>query len=284
MPRVNVTRMTEQQGQTISGKRLLNIIVDICQDERIELSEVKELHHFLAADRSGMIAIQQLHVLTSEAIADDEIDEVDAYRLKTAFVKLAPPSVRGVIETHLESIGYPFWSDDDLEEPAWKRHPATKKQLDFIRNLGGYAPDHATKGEAAMAIDVLLNDRPVTPRQMMLLRFFDHLELAASSKDEVSEWIDNFYGSDDRYERAWDRFKRHTNHDPYSQDPSVVPIGAYKQYLEPERRYGPDKESMRNIVYAQVDKNKGGCFSVILAAVFVIGASAYAMTLLNVAA
>jgi hypothetical protein len=89
-----------------------------------------------------------------------------------------------------------------------------------------------TKGDASRLIEELLERRPPTPRQMMLLRFFDRLDLARATKDDVSEWIDHLYSSDSRLERAWDRFKRLTDHDPRGQDPSIVPVGAFREYVE----------------------------------------------------
>lgn len=227
------TRLSDLHATSPQGKQLLGMILDICQDEEFDLAEIKELYRFLTNDKSGIPAVKQLRPLVADVIADEDVDQAEAYRLKQAFLKVCPPDVRRVVETHLDSIDLPTTeaSNDDFE-PAWKHHPATRKQIEFIRNLGGYVPPDATKGEASLAIDALLNDRPATPRQLMLLRFFDRLELAASSKDEVGEWVDDFYASDERYLRAWERFKRATNHNPRGQDPNVVPVGAYRQYME----------------------------------------------------
>src|SRR5690606_32273112 len=101
--------------------------------------------------------------------------------------------------------------------------------------LGGTVTPRMTKGDASVLIDQLLERRPPTPRQRMLLRFFNRLDLERRTKDEVSVWIDEIFCGDHRNEQAWERFKRETNHDPFGQDPAVVPIGACSRYLRVKR-------------------------------------------------
>lgn len=73
---------------------------------------------------------------------------------------------------------------------------------------------------AADLIDELVSRRPVTQRQMMLLRFWDRLDLATSRREELSQWIDDWHSSDDRRWIAWDMLKARTK----EADPEFVPV------------------------------------------------------------
>ncbi|MFH1746632.1 MAG: hypothetical protein ABIG44_06255 [Planctomycetota bacterium] len=208
------------------------MILDTCHDGRLDIREVEELHIFLRRDTSTIAAVQYLRAITRECVTDGTVDDAEAYRLKVAFERVVPKAVRGVVSTHLEGIGLPAVDDDDAA-PAWTRDEATARQIEYIVNLGGAVSPQMTKGDASKLIGELLERRPPSPRQTMVLRFFNRLDLAQATKDDVSLWIDEFYASDGRFERAWDRFKRATNHDPFELNPTIVPVGAFKDYLEP---------------------------------------------------
>jgi hypothetical protein len=202
----------------------------MCHDGCLDIAEVDQLHIFLRADNSAMAALPYLRALTREAVADGAINDAEAYALKLAFERVIPKEARGIVSTHLQNIGLPA-VDEYHEAPAWTEHEATHKQIEYIVNLGGAVTAGMSKGEASELIEQLLERRPPTPRQTMVLRFFGRLDLMQSTKDDVSLWLDQLYASDERLERAWDRFKRETNHDPFEQDATVVPVDAFKSYV-----------------------------------------------------
>lgn len=226
--------MTSKEADTPTGKRIIEKILAMCHDGMLELHEVEDLHVFLGREGTDIAAAHYLRAITRDAVADGRIDDVEAYRLKQAFLRVVPKEVRSVVATHLESIELPGFDDDDTSAP-WKGHPATARQIAYVVDLGGTPTPGMTKGDASELIDRLLERRPVSPRQVMLLRFFDRMDLATSTKNEVSEWVDAHYELDPRHEAAWARFKRETNHDPACQDPTVVPIGAYRRYMRVTR-------------------------------------------------
>lgn len=223
--------LTKTECDSPTGKRLVDLIFSMCHDGRLEISEVDELHIFLRNDSSAIAAIPYLRAITREAVADGAINEAEAYALKLAFERIIPKEARGIVSTHLQSIGLPTMQYDEFAG-EWTEHEATHKQIDYIVNLGGTVTPGLTKGEASQLIDQLLQRRPPTPRQTMLLRFFDRLDLLQATKDDVSLWVDQLYASNERLERAWERFKRETNHDPFGQEATIVPVGAFKQYLQ----------------------------------------------------
>lgn len=257
--------LTKSESDSATGKQLLNQIFAMCHDGQLDLIEVEELHIFLRRDTSTIAAIAFLRAITREIVADGAIDDSEAYRLKRAFERVVPKDVRGIVATHLEDIGLPA-NDEEEAAPAWTHHEATAKQIEYIRNLGGTVLPKMTKGQASRLIDELLERRPATPRQVMLLRFFGRTDVAQSSKDEAGEWIDIFYASDERHERAWERFKRETNHDPFELDPSVVPIGACKDYLLEARTDDGAYASkdIRKVANKNRGKNSKGCLPSLL--------------------
>ncbi len=236
--------MTKSQAESPSGRALIELILAMCHDGTLSISEVEDLHIFLRTEAADIPAFVFLRAVTRDIVADGRIDETEAYCLKKAFERVVPKEVRGVVSTHLDAIGVPTMEEDEAE-PRWTRDPATARQIDYIIALGGVVTQGMTKGEASHVIDALLDRRPPTPRQVMLLRFFDRVELQSSDKDTVSIWIDEVFALNLDHEQAWNRFKRETNHDPFGQDPSVVPIGAYTAYLRRPAATAPVKANIR---------------------------------------
>lgn len=224
--------LTKKEAESPEGWRLLNMILSSCHDGNLTINEVQDMHTFVCRTKTSIRAFEVLRLITREIVYDANVDRYEAYNLKVAFQRIAPKEIRGVIETHLEEVGTPS-RDPDEPIPRWHREPATQAQLEYIIGLGGSARSGMKKGEASMLIESLLQKRPPTPRQVMLLRFFDKTVAQSKTKDEVGVLIDTLLCEDDRYEMAWQRFKRVTNHDPFDQDPSIVPVGAYRDYLQP---------------------------------------------------
>lgn len=233
--RGNRITLTQKQCESPTGKRLIDLILSMCHDGELDIRELSELHIFLHEDQSEIAAVQFLRSLTREVVADGRLDGAEAYRVKLAFERVVPKECRGIVSTHLASIGAPT-SASGAGKASWKSDPATARQIEYIIDLGGEVKPGMTKGEASNLIEDLLERRPPTPRQQMMLRFFNRLDLARSSKDEVSAWIDDLFWRDPRAEPAWERFKMETRQDPDCQDPKVVPVGAYKRYMV--SRYG----------------------------------------------
>jgi hypothetical protein len=108
---------------------------------------------------------------------------------------------------------------------------ASENQLQYIHNLGGNPPAGISHGDAAVMIKELLAKQPPSPRQMMILRFWNKTDLMQASKDEVAAWLDQFYNEDPRRKEAWETFKLENGDDGSQRDPSWVPIGVGESYL-----------------------------------------------------
>jgi hypothetical protein len=116
---------------------------------------------------------------------------------------------------------------------------ATEKQIQYIRDLGGNPRTGLSKADASVLIEQLHAQRresvarqePPSPRQIMVLRFWNRMDLEQSSKWEIEQWQNQFYAEDPRRKAAWEAFKLEIGDDGSQHDPSCVPIGAGESYL-----------------------------------------------------
>ena len=111
---------------------------------------------------------------------------------------------------------------------------ASGKQIDYIVALGGKYREGLTKDQASDMIGSLLANRP-TPRQMMVLKFWNRMDLAESGVDGVSEWMDEWYGEDSRRLEAWQKWKSEYPAIGNSRSADAfqeVPLGIAYSYLE----------------------------------------------------
>ena len=112
------------------------------------------------------------------------------------------------------------------------RQNATEKQLQYIRELGGSPPVGLTKSDASKLIEELKEgDNNPTPRQIMLLRFWNRMDLANRSRGEIVNWLENFYAQDSRRKSAWELYKLQNKDDGTQHDPAWVKIGEGENCL-----------------------------------------------------
>ena len=237
---VRVT-MTAKQCASAYGTRLINLILSMSHDGELTIDEVRVLHNLLINGPETMAAVVFLRELTGTILLDGKLSELEAYQLRRAMERVVPKDTRMRLTELLSRIGLPTTNDDEDEDsegsgrrPAWHDDPITARQAAYIQDLGGVPDERMTKGQASILIDALLISRPPSPRQQMVLRFFDRLDLMSKTKEEVSVWMDKLYASNPACERAWDKFKIHIGDDRTIRDPSVVPIGEFRKYMRPK--------------------------------------------------
>ena len=110
---------------------------------------------------------------------------------------------------------------------------ATEKQINYIRGLGGYAPPTLSKRQTSALINQLLSGpRPVSQRQLLVLRFWNRLDLKTKSREEVSDWIDQHYANDVRHQQAWERYKSRNGDNGGQDTPMTVPLGAGYDFMK----------------------------------------------------
>ena len=70
--------LTRAQAELPLGKQLIDTILSMCHDGRIDTSEIERLHRLLGRGRSSIAAIPFLRAITRDALADGSIDEAEA--------------------------------------------------------------------------------------------------------------------------------------------------------------------------------------------------------------
>jgi organic radical activating enzyme len=127
----------------------------------------------------------------------------------------------------------------DLIQELLHSVKATEKQIDFIRSLGGNPPRGLSRAGADELIPRLkaeqrekqARENLPTPRQTMVLRFWNRTDLVNASQWDVEQWLNQFYNEDPRRKEAWEVFKKENHDDGSQRDPSWVPIGVGGSYL-----------------------------------------------------
>jgi len=132
-----------------------------------------------------------------------------------------------------------FQEASDLIEKLLCSTKATQNQLDYIRSLGGNPSPGLSRADVDEIIpqlqqkyqESLAKQQSPSPRQIMVLRFWNRMDLEQSSKWEVEQWLTQFYDEDPHRRAAWETFKLENSDDGSQRDPSWVMLGAGERYL-----------------------------------------------------
>ncbi len=223
--------MTTGEAATPAGQELIEIILLIASDGELQQSDVQVLHDYLQRHRVEIPAFVYLRAIVADILQDGRIAAYEVFQLRRAMARVVPKSVREQVTTPLASLGLDYEFDEAPTTRPWHTHPATDRQLAYIQSLGGSIDDVRTKGEAGALIDKLLDEKPPTPRQQMVVLFFDRTDLLTATRDEVSLWLDRLYEERPAYQAAWVRYKRHVGDDGHHVDATRVPVGEYRNWL-----------------------------------------------------
>lgn len=214
--------LTKAQVQSELGQKLIKILTEFTGDGLVTDVEAKSLLAWISEHDDGSIySITRLKELLSVVLEDGKLDSTEEVELFQMIKRIIPMEAReSILQARANAA------------PAWAFDPATERQLDYIAALGGTREKGLTKGRASQIIDELLaKPRPPSNRQMMVLRFWDRLDLASGTVDSVGEWMDEHYASDPRHRQAWERYKEEAGDDGSQGNPDSVPIGIGKSYM-----------------------------------------------------
>jgi hypothetical protein len=249
--------MTKAHCQSPPGQELISLLCAIEPDGLITREGVQQLLDWLRTKSdTGIPAFDFLSVTSERILGFAEFMTRDAFEMQSAIERVLPKDLRAEFVAK--------------RQHAWPHSPASQAQLDYIRGLGGNPPPGLTRSQASAMIDRLnpatekqiayilqLGGNPPpglgkraaselierlliesetaatapTPRQMMVLRFWNKLDLMTSPRATIVEWLDSFYQQDPRRKLAWETFKMERGDDGSQQEPSSVPIGVGEIYL-----------------------------------------------------
>jgi hypothetical protein len=218
--------LTKAQIASAIGQDFLCLLIDIGKDGILEYEELERLSDWLNRNKDTAIpAVSFLFNLMVEVCADQNLTLEELVEIQLGIERVLPPQTRSQIKNNRLALIPPKEADSEPD-------PATQRQLDYIRALGGNPPVGLSKWDASDMIDQLLEKPMASSRQIMFLRFWDRLDLANRSRDEVSAWMSQFIDGDERRKHAWNTYKAEIGDDGSQRDPSFVPIGIGFQFLD----------------------------------------------------
>lgn len=242
MARVTLTK-SELESKT--GKEFIEFVEDIGRDGSIDINEISTL---LSALQEGgrfndLVGAAFLRETIMEIISDGNIEQFEVERLRYAISRMLPKRIRDESD---------FYSKDKITEsrlrkPAWHDDPASDKQIDLLLKFEISFHPGINKGDASSLISDYIQkkeSRP-SPRQLMVLRFFDRMDLIDKTKAEITDWMDQWYSVDPKRKEAWENYKSDNGGDII--DPENVEIGIGLAYL------GGNRPSSRVAVTAVTD-------------------------------
>jgi hypothetical protein len=248
--------LTKAQCATPDGQELVNLLLEVVRDGLVTAEGFRQLQRWLEGRSEAQLpAVAFLSRMTGEGASRGELTPGDIFELQFAIERVLPKELRDQVvanrrhawsqtpatDNQIEylrdlggtpTIGMTKEEASALIEQLQPR--PTEKQIAFIRDLGGTAPPNISRRQASELIDHLLaeSEAKPTPRQIMLLRFWNRRDLANGPRHRIAEWLDGFYKEDPRRKLAWEMFKIEAGDDGSQHDPSSVPIGAGETYLD----------------------------------------------------
>ena len=250
-PKSRRLSLTKKQLEEESGASLLALLNEIVADGKISEDEVLRLHAWTQAHaESDLPAIGFLKEVIDGAIADGSVSDADRLDLHLAIERILPVTARSLSkEARIQAEPRPELppkisredllkmkadpSDDSTLQPpkTWRDDPMTAPQRAFIKSLRGSISPSATKGEASELIGTLLGNKPLSPRQQMVMRFWGRERLSGEGPSEIADWMDAFYSEDPDRKLAWELFKQEVEDDGLQGDPARVTFGIGPAFL-----------------------------------------------------
>jgi hypothetical protein len=212
-PKTRRLSLTKKQLQEESGATLLTLLNEIVADGKISEDEVLRLHVWTQAHGdSDLPAISFLREVIDGIIEDGSVSDSDRLDLHLAIERILPVTARSLSkEARIQA------------EPPPELPPKISRD-DLLKMK-------ADKGEASELIGELLGNKPISPRQQMVMRFWGRERLAGEGPREIAEWMDTFYSEDADRKRAWELFKQEVEDDGLQGDPARVRFGIGPTFL-----------------------------------------------------
>ncbi len=236
-PRIRIT-LTKAQAAAPAGAALIRLLEATTADGVLSEIEVTALRAWLnteLAATAALPAVEYLRRVLDDALGDGVLTDDERLGVLRAIERVLPPASRTVakdarVAARLQQAVGESAVAKDLEESADGRL-ASSRQKAYLRALG-HEPDEAlTLSKASTLIDQLKRSPRPSPRQRMVLRFWDQRELESRSREEVSDWMDEWYDEDPRRLQAWETWKRANTGANAGNDPALVPVGMGHRIL-----------------------------------------------------
>jgi hypothetical protein len=232
MPRVS---LTSKQLSNQLGKQLLHLLCTVTQDGELSLGEIEQLRSMLKATEADIDvpAIPWLRELIEACLADGKVTREERLELLMAFERVLPMEERILAKSRRRNASAHDEAAPEARSSRWEDDPASDRQIAYLGALGIDVEEGLTKGRASELITACVDQgsTTVSNRQMMVLRFWDRVDIAKGGRGAVSDWMDSWYAQDPRHLDAWTKWKIDNGDQGKQDDPAKVPIGAGYQIL-----------------------------------------------------
>jgi hypothetical protein len=262
--------LSPKQRESEIGQELIKLLLLITHDGPVTEQGVRQLNDWLETKiESEIHAVPFLSELTRKVLRPGKPTREEMHEMQLGIERVLPKDLRSEIVEKRREVWMQEWihSPDNLkateaqldyirglggipspelnvpeaseliEKLLANRTPtgtcdATEKQRKFIHDLGGDVPPDLTRSTASRLIQELMGHgiKP-TRRQIMVLRFWNRMDLANGTKNEIAEWQESFYTENPSRKEAWELYKKRNKDDGTQRDPSWVKIGEGENYL-----------------------------------------------------
>ena len=136
--------LTKTQIETGAGRRLVQLISALADDRVLKAAELEQFRKSLdAPEFQEFSATLWLKENLDEVLADGYVTRDEYYSVMSAMLRVLPPTIRSDWEARMRGGD----------------RPATDRQVDYIRSLGGNVTEGMTVKEASNVISTLLKER-----------------------------------------------------------------------------------------------------------------------------
>ena len=236
-----VTLSQEQLKEQIA-KDLLVLLEKIAADGRLTDEEILRLDGWLKNVRSDKLpALTYLRGRVEGVLADRVIIEDERRTIVAAILRVLPKAESDRLRTLFNET-----AEHDRQERSWElklhheKEEATPEQKQFLRAMGRALPDNCTRAEATEIVNEAIGvGQPVTNRQLMVLRFWNRMDLSNKGKAAVSEWLDAWYAEDPDRLTAWTLWKEEFREIGREDPPERVALDLGDAYLDRVKALAP---------------------------------------------
>ena len=230
--------LTKSQAASAAGAQLLSLLVDLTADGELSLGELDKLRIWLDDNLiTDVPAVAWLREIVADVLSDGRVTNDERIELILAIERVMPKDQRLVAAAHRKAADQLMAKDEEDDE--FNDHDgnsdyrsASDPQCRYILALGGNVTPGLSVSAARELIDSLLaSSSSVSNRQMMVLRFWNRVEVSRDGRHAVSVWMDVWYAEDPDRQAAWNLWKEDNGDVGRQDNPEKVPLGIGDGYL-----------------------------------------------------
>lgn len=230
--------LSKKDLATTVGRDLLTLLQEITHDGELSIDEINKLKAWLESNTGAATvpAVAWLREILKAMLIDGRISHVERQDILSMIERVLPQSERILAKVRRRAASEMTQTNAPPPDPIFEAPDsclATGPQLSYLRSLRvSFDAATLTKERASELIDEALAGRAgPSNRQLMVLRFWNRMDLATKERIEISDWMNQWYEDDPIRLEAWEAFKAASGDDGSQGDPKAVPLGAGDDWI-----------------------------------------------------